>query len=254
MAILTEIGSKAHLRAHAAGIAPSTVLLTYYYSSEDKSCEVITAVVREIAAEYESDSTDKLLSIALVDVITAKCAETKSEKYGVPVVPYLLFTLNGKIRQAMSSFEAAKLRNAISSQLTSATASKSTETAGGVIPVNEFNDEPLHDRLVKLTRYAPVVLFMKGNHVSPACRFSGKMVKLLDEHKVRYVSYNILADDNVRQGLKDFGNWPTFPQLWVDGQMVGGLDVISDELNANPYFLRPNPRTMRLETAAVPAS
>lgn len=56
---------------------------------------------------------------------------------------------------------------------------------------------------------------------------SRQLVALLRERSVRYGFFNILADDEVRQGLKEFADWPTFPQLWVDGELVGGLDIVS---------------------------
>ena len=56
------------------------------------------------------------------------------------------------------------------------------------------------------------------------------MVALLRENSVKYGFFNILADDEVRQGLKEFADWPTFPQLWVDGELVGGLDIVSSLL------------------------
>jgi glutaredoxin-related protein len=57
--------------------------------------------------------------------------------------------------------------------------------------------------------------------------FYRQLVALLRENSVKYGFFNILADDDVRQGLKEFADWPTFPQLWVDGELVGGLDIVS---------------------------
>ena len=74
---------------------------------------------------------------------------------------------------------------------------------------------------------APVVLFMKGTPETPQCGFSRQMVAILRERSVKYGFFNILADDEVRQGLKEFADWPTYPQLWVDGELVGGLDIVS---------------------------
>jgi Grx4 family monothiol glutaredoxin len=73
---------------------------------------------------------------------------------------------------------------------------------------------------------------MKGTPSSPQCGFSRQLVALLRENGVRYGFFNILADDEVRQGLKEFADWPTFPQLWVDGELVGGLDIV----NISPSF------------------
>ena len=87
--------------------------------------------------------------------------------------------------------------------------------------------EELHRRLSDLVKAAPVMLFMKGTPSIPECGFRRQLVSFLREKGVKYGFFNILADDEVRQGLKDFADWPTFPQLWTNGELVGGLDIVS---------------------------
>jgi monothiol glutaredoxin len=73
----------------------------------------------------------------------------------------------------------------------------------------------------------PVVLFMKGTAQFPQCGFSGRTVQVLKACGVRdMVTINVLEDDDVRQGIKDFSNWPTVPQLYVRGEFVGGSDIV----------------------------
>jgi Grx4 family monothiol glutaredoxin len=91
----------------------------------------------------------------------------------------------------------------------------------------ETSKEELFKRLGELVKAAPVMLFMKGTPSAPQCGFSRQTVGILRERGVRYGFFNILADDEVRQGLKEFADWPTFPQLWVGGELVGGLDIVS---------------------------
>jgi Grx4 family monothiol glutaredoxin len=91
----------------------------------------------------------------------------------------------------------------------------------------QTNKDELHQRLSELVKAAPVMLFMKGTPSSPQCGFSRQTVAILREKGIRYGFFNILADDEVRQGLKEFADWPTFPQLWADGELVGGLDIVS---------------------------
>jgi Grx4 family monothiol glutaredoxin len=86
--------------------------------------------------------------------------------------------------------------------------------------------EELFKRLGELVKAAPVMLFMKGTPSAPQCGFSRQLVALLRERSVKYGFFNILADDEVRQGLKEFAEWPTYPQLWMDGDLVGGLDIV----------------------------
>lgn len=73
-----------------------------------------------------------------------------------------------------------------------------------------------------------VMLFMKGTPVFPQCGFSSTVAQILNYLGVDYNSINVLEDQDVRQGIKDFSNWPTIPQLYVKGEFVGGCDIIKD--------------------------
>jgi monothiol glutaredoxin len=73
-----------------------------------------------------------------------------------------------------------------------------------------------------------VMLFMKGSPQMPQCGFSAAVVGVLKEVGVPYGSHNILADPELRDGLKEYASWPTFPQLYVDGKLVGGADIVRD--------------------------
>ena len=89
-------------------------------------------------------------------------------------------------------------------------------------------DEALKERILGLTRSNRVVLFMKGNKMFPQCGFSAHVVGLLKSAGVEFDAHNILADQDLRQGLKELSNWPTFPQLYVDGKLIGGCDIVSE--------------------------
>ncbi|HVQ20132.1 MAG TPA: Grx4 family monothiol glutaredoxin [Terrimicrobiaceae bacterium] len=73
-----------------------------------------------------------------------------------------------------------------------------------------------------------VVLFMKGTPQSPMCGFSGQIVQILDNLGVAYKGLNVLENDELRQGIKTYSNWPTIPQLYVKGEFVGGCDIIRE--------------------------
>lgn len=75
----------------------------------------------------------------------------------------------------------------------------------------------------------PVVLFMKGTAQFPQCGFSGRAIQILKQCGVKnLVTVNVLEDEEVRQGVKDFANWPTVPQLYVNGEFVGGSDIMME--------------------------
>jgi Grx4 family monothiol glutaredoxin len=104
-------------------------------------------------------------------------------------------------------------------------------------PAQAPSQDELNARLENLVKAAPVMLFMKGTPSSPQCGFSRQLVGILRERGVRYGFFNILADEDVRQGLKVFADWPTYPQLWVGGELVGGLDIVSPSPFFSPLFL-----------------
>ena len=87
---------------------------------------------------------------------------------------------------------------------------------------------PVLARIETDVRANPVVLYMKGSPVFPQCGFSAQVVQVLSELGVKFQSYDVLADDDLRQGIKEYSNWPTIPQLYVQGEFVGGCDIIRE--------------------------
>lgn len=73
-----------------------------------------------------------------------------------------------------------------------------------------------------------IVLYMKGNPQQPLCGFSARAVQLLNACGVTFSTFDVLADAEVRQGVKEYSNWPTFPQLYVNGELVGGCDIMTE--------------------------
>ncbi len=73
-----------------------------------------------------------------------------------------------------------------------------------------------------------IVLYMKGTPQAPMCGFSAQVVKLLGAVGAKYSSFDVLADNEIRQGVKEYSNWPTFPQLYINGELVGGCDIVTE--------------------------
>ena len=84
------------------------------------------------------------------------------------------------------------------------------------------------DRIAEDVAQNDVLLFMKGTPVMPQCGFSAAVVHILSELGVKFKAVNVLADAEVRQGIKEFSNWPTIPQLYVKGEFVGGCDIVKE--------------------------
>ncbi|WP_273724092.1 Grx4 family monothiol glutaredoxin [Bartonella sp. AU18XJBT] len=78
-----------------------------------------------------------------------------------------------------------------------------------------------------------VILFMKGTPDAPQCGFSGQVVKILDYLRLNYKGINILTSNELRQGIKDYSNWPTIPQLYIKGEFIGGCDIVKEMFQNN---------------------
>lgn len=89
-------------------------------------------------------------------------------------------------------------------------------------------DDALRQKIQTTIGQSGVVLFMKGSKIFPQCGFSARVVQMLKELNVDFRDVNILQDPELREGLKEYSSWPTFPQLYVDGKLVGGCDIVSE--------------------------
>ncbi|HET6469644.1 MAG TPA: Grx4 family monothiol glutaredoxin [Geminicoccaceae bacterium] len=87
---------------------------------------------------------------------------------------------------------------------------------------------PTYERIRQQVEGDDVVLYMKGTPVFPMCGFSAAVVQILSGTGVRFQSYNVLDDPELRQGVKEYSSWPTFPQLYVKGELVGGCDILRE--------------------------
>ena len=96
--------------------------------------------------------------------------------------------------------------------------------------------EAMKHRLTKLINSSKVMLFMKGKPSEPECGFSRKMVALLNGENIRFGSFDILKDQGVRESLKTYSDWPTFPQLYVEGKLIGGLDIVQEMAEEGPLI------------------
>ncbi len=91
-----------------------------------------------------------------------------------------------------------------------------------------MSDNPKFSEIQNTLAENDVVLYMKGTPVFPQCGFSAVVVNVLGNLDVTYKGINILEDDELRQAIKDFANWPTIPQLYVKGEFIGGCDIVKD--------------------------
>ncbi|KAI0815721.1 glutaredoxin [Xylaria sp. FL0064] len=254
MSTIKDITTEDEWRAHVAALPSSTLLIISFHAPWAAPCAQMATVLKTLAAEYPADGSTSWVAI------NAEELSDISETYDVTAVPYLVLQRNDQVLEAVSGSSAVKVRTAIETHAKGATTStvngtsknKSSDTNGITeeapveVEAQEENVDPakakeeLFKRLGELVKAAPVMLFMKGTPSAPQCGFSRQLVALLRERSVKYGFFNILADDEVRQGLKEFADWPTYPQLWMEGELIGGLDIIKEELENNPDFLKPH--------------
>ena len=86
----------------------------------------------------------------------------------------------------------------------------------------------IREQIDGLVQNNGVVLFMKGNRAFPQCGFSAQVVEILERHLSSFATVNVLENPELRSGLKEYTDWPTFPQLYVNGKFVGGSDIVAE--------------------------
>jgi Grx4 family monothiol glutaredoxin len=213
----------------------------------------MSTILSTLASTYETANPPRIQFLSL----DAEEVSEVSERYDVTQVPLVVLQKDGKVVDAVTGTDASKVRSAVEKHMGSKTGSEkaglpppqtvtrppepATTHTNGATNGDSAPEEPKEDlntRLTTLTNAAPVMLFMKGTPSAPQCGFSRQTVSLLREKGIKYGFFNILADDEVRQGLKTFSDWPTFPQLYAEGELVGGLDIVKEEFENDPEFLR----------------
>jgi monothiol glutaredoxin len=94
--------------------------------------------------------------------------------------------------------------------------------------MEQMNDNPVYTRIRREIEDNPVVVFMKGTPMFPQCGFSAAVVQVLSNLGVKFQGIDVLTDPSLREGIKQFSNWPTIPQVYVQGEFVGGCDIVRE--------------------------
>ena len=93
-------------------------------------------------------------------------------------------------------------------------------------------DSAVQARIEALVASSPIVVFMKGNKLMPQCGFSNNVVQILNALAVPFETFDVLSDMEIRQGIKEFSEWPTIPQVYVNGEFIGGSDILIEMYNS----------------------
>lgn len=227
---------------------PSKLIALYFHTPWAGPCKTMNQVFKTLADSKESDNSIIFLSI------NADELPEISEIFEVSAVPYFILIRNQTILKELSGADPKEFIQALNqfsnntnstttsnndnvqTSINSTTANTNSNNTTTNAPEVEESEEALNERLNKLTKAAPIMLFMKGSPSSPQCGFSRQLVAILREHQVRFGFFDILKDDSVRQGLKKFSDWPTFPQLYINGEFQGGLDIIKESIEDDEKF------------------
>ncbi|KAL1380094.1 hypothetical protein pipiens_003641 [Culex pipiens pipiens] len=189
----------------------SSPALTVALFSADwaEQCKQILAVMTELAKQFSA--------VQFVDVPAEELSEV-ALKHQIDAVPTVIFFQAGKAVDRIDGVDIAALTT------------KCRKLAGAATAVGGGAKEPLEDRLKALINRANVMIFMKGDRDTPRCGFSKQLIAIVNETGIAYDTFDILTDEEVRQGLKTYSDWPTYPQVYVKGELVGGLDIIKELL------------------------
>ena len=207
----------------------ATILVFFYakWHEQSKPGGQMDSIVDALAAKHSG--------ILFVKVEAEEAPEI-SGLLGVSVVPTFVSLLAGKESDRVEGVNPADL-NKLVKKLAESTArggaaniAATSVSSSSAAPANDAvpEAESLDSRLEKLINMAPVVLFMKGAPEAPRCGFSRQICDVLKESSIPFASFDILSDNDVREGLKKHSDWPTYPQLYVNGTLVGGLDVVKE--------------------------
>lgn len=205
--------------AEAEGLIGAGACAVNFCAVWAEPCAHLNTVFAELAKEYS-----QLTFVQLdVDDFPEQC-----EKFSLESVPAFLFLRGGALVDSVMGVDVPALVNKVkqhnlSAEVAQTDGDEKTQHRDAAAP-----PVPLDERLRTLTHLAPVMLFMKGTADEPRCGFSRKAVALLRDEKVTFSTFDILGDEEVRQGLKTFSNWPTYPQLYADGKLLGGLDIMKE--------------------------
>ncbi|XP_062123464.1 glutaredoxin 3 [Drosophila sulfurigaster albostrigata] len=174
------------------------------------------AQVNDVLKELANILGDKLQFVTL----DAEKFPDISIRHQIEAVPTVIFFSKGSAVDRVDGVDIA----AISSKSKKLAENASSAAATG---------QTLEDRLKSLINKAPLMIFMKGDRNAPRCGFSKQLIAIVNDTKLPYETFDILSDEEVRQGLKTYSDWPTYPQVYVKGELIGGLDIIKELLANN---------------------
>jgi len=196
-------------------LASADLAVVHFWADFAAECKNITEVLNELKKEVENTT--------MYEVEAEKLAEI-SMKHEIVAVPTVILFKGGKAVDRVDGMNAAEITKKVKLH--------SAQAANGLPSSAPLKKEDLDTRLKRLISAHKCMLFMKGKPDEPKCGFSKQTIAILNGLNAEYGTFDILADDEVRQGLKKFSNWPTYPQLYISGEFIGGLDIMKEMIES----------------------
>uniref|UniRef100_A0A182QLC2 Thioredoxin domain-containing protein n=1 Tax=Anopheles farauti TaxID=69004 RepID=A0A182QLC2_9DIPT len=196
-------------------ISAATVSVVLFSAEWAEQCKQISDVMTELAKQAE------FKALQFIDVPAEDLSEV-SMRHQIDSVPTVLFFRAGTALDRIDGVDVGTLTQK-AKKYAGATSVESAGATGD-------SGANLEERLKALINRSKVMIFMKGDRNTPRCGFSKQLIAIVSDTGVEYDTFDILTDEAVRQGLKTFSNWPTYPQVYVNGELIGGLDIIKELL------------------------
>ncbi|KAJ1988990.1 glutaredoxin [Coemansia spiralis] len=201
----------------------SQEVVVYFWAPWAEQCKQVESVIDDLAKKYARTQFFKVEAEEFEDI---------SEAYEISAVPTVIIAKKAKVVGRVDGVNVVEIVKQVAANCgaTNGLSEQAATTAADSSPVELKQD--LNTRLKGLIERAPVMVFIKGTAAQPRCGFSKKIVNMLNEQNIKYGYFDILTDEQVRQGLKEYSDWPTYPQLYVEGELVGGVDIVAEMIES----------------------
>ncbi|RHZ72249.1 hypothetical protein Glove_243g41 [Diversispora epigaea] len=216
-----------------------TVIVLDFWAEWAQPCKQMNDVFAELAKKHTT--------LKFIKIEAEKFADL-SESFNIAAVPTFIVLKNGKIADRIDGANAPELTSivekhakatsfstGIKTQPDSSKGSKTITSKASTTTTSTTSKIDLNTRLKELVNSDPVMAFIKGTPSQPRCGFSRQLIEILNDNHAKFSSFNILADEEVRQGLKTYSNWPTYPQLYIKGEIIGGLDIVKELVESGEF-------------------
>jgi Grx4 family monothiol glutaredoxin len=212
---IVKVSTKADFEQHLEASCKNLVVL-HFWTDWAPQCSQINDVLVELAKNKD------IGQIRCVQV-DAEALPELSKQFGVESVPTCVIVANKKAIGVVEGADVPQLTKKVKEL-----AFKTFPFSVTSIPTSASEKNDINERLKQLVNKAPLMMFIKGTPEAPRCGFSRQLIDIVNGTGVSYQTFDILSDEDVRQGLKTFSNWPTYPQIYVNGALIGGLDIIKE--------------------------